>query len=230
MEPLYDGRVSLKIDQTIRGTWALPKHEMVGVGRLDEMGIHVPNSWAPSRLCRFIPYEMGWLVQLGRAQGRIDNKYLGAMVFPRRSVIALQAGRTLLSFPELDKQVRLVVVIGAGASDGHSVAQDGAAHVGAVRRTSYAVDRVELSPKQRRYAAVAFEHLLKRTAVPKNIVAVAAEKLGDSPGNVNMTLARIRNEVNKERWLNLETTDHLGTYLVLLSRNITWEDLPPELQ
>ena len=39
-------------------------------------------------------------------------------------------------------------------------------------------------------------------------------------------MASTRKKVNNERWLNLQTTDQLGHYLVRLTRNVTWEDLP----
>lgn len=230
MEPLYDGRVGLFVSDAVRGTWALPKHEMVGVGRLPGLGIHVPDSWVPSRLCRFIPYEMGWLVQLGRAQAEVKNKHLGKIAFPRRSIVALQAGRTLISFPELDDNVRLPVIIGAGEADGHPVAEDRSETDRVAQWTSYGAARAQLTDHQRTVAAVAFEHLIKRTSAPENIAAAAAAKLGSNEGAVKKVLTEVRRKVNDERWLNLRTTEHLGTYLVLLSRNLTWSDLPAQFQ
>ena len=231
MEPLYDGRVSLKVGDTIRGTWALPKWENVSVGRLPGAGIHVPNSWVPSRLCRFIPYEMGWLVQLGRARGRVASKYLGDITFRARTIVALQPGKTLLSFPELDDVCSLAVTIGAEQADGLAVAHDQARVDEDAARTSYAVGRIELTDSQRRVLAVAFEHLIKRRPVPTNVAEAAASKLvGKSKQAVQNVISDTIKKVNKERWLNLQTTDQLGHYLVNLSRNLTWDDLPPELR
>lgn len=230
MEPLYDGRVSLKVGDTVRGTWALPKWENVSVGRLPGAGVHVPNSWVPSRLCRFIPYEMGWLVQLGRARGRVANKYLGDITFGARTVVALQPGKTLVSFPELDDDCKLVVSIGADQAEGLALAQDQPDVDEAVARTSYAAGRVELPESHRRVLAVAYEHLIKRHPAPPNVAATAAPRLDMSEQAVKNVITKTRKKVNDERWLNLATTEQLGHYLVRLSRNLTWDDLPPEFR
>ena len=230
MEPLYDGRVRLKVGDTVRGTWALPKWENVSVGRLPGAGIPVPNSWVPSRLCRFIPYELGWLVQLGRARGRVTNKYLGDFTFPARTIVALQPGRTLLSFPELDDNCLLAVTIGADQADGLAVAQDHRGVDEEVARTSYAARRVELPASHRRVLAVAYEHLLKRGVAPANVAKTAASRLDMSEQAVKNVIDKTKKRVNEERWLNLDTTEQLGHYLVHLSRNLTWVDLPEELR
>lgn len=230
MEPIYEGRVSLKVGDTVRGTWALPKWENVSVGRLPGAGIHIPDSWVPSRLSRFIPYEMGWLVQLGRARGRVSNKYLGDMTFRARTVVALQPGKTLIAFPELDDDCKLVVWIGADQADGLAVAHDLTGADEEVVRTSYAAGRVELPDSHRRVLAVAYAHLLQRRPAPANVAAAAASKLGISEQAVKNVITKTKKRVNDERWLNLDTTDQLGHYLVHLSRNLTWEDLPSELR
>lgn len=230
MEPLYDGSVHLKVGDTVRGTWALPKWENVSVGRLPGAGIHVPDSWVPSRLCRFIPYEMGWLVQLGRARGRVANKYLGVITFPARTIVALQPGRTLFSFPELDDNCLLAVVIGADQGEGLAVAQDDRGVDEEAARTSYAAGRVELPDSHRRVLAVAYEHLLKRRPAPPNVAKAAAPKLGMSEQAVKNVIDKTKRRVNDERWLNLDTTEQLGHYLVHLSRNLMWEDLPEEFR
>lgn len=230
MEPLYDGRVSLKVGDTVRGTWALPKWENVSVGRMPGAGIHIANSWVPSRLCRFMPYESGWLVQLGRARGHVANKYLGEITFRGRAVVALQPGRSLISFPELDDHCRLAVVIGANQAEDLEVAQDHRGVDDGVPRTLYAAARVELPDSHRRVLAVAFEHLLRRNPVPTNVAATAAPRLGMSEQAVKNVFSETRKKINNERWLNLETTEQLGHYLVHLSRNLTWSDVPPELR
>lgn len=231
MQPLYDGRVGLKVGDTVRGTWALPAWENVAVGRLPGAGIHVPSSWVPSRLCRFIPYELGWLVQLGRARGRVVNKYVGDITFPARTIVALQAGRTLVSFPELDDFLLLAVTIGAGQADGLEVAQDADVEEPGVPRTSYAAERVVLSDSDRRVLAVTFEHLLKRRPAPTNVAATAATKLPDKTEQaVKNVIVRVMKKINDERWLNLSKSEQLGHYVVHLSRNLTWDDLPPALR
>ena len=230
MEPLYDGRVSLNVGDTVAGPWALPKWENVSVGRLPGAGIHVPNSWVPSRLCRFMPYERGWLVQLGRARGRFANKYLGDITFRARTVVALQPGTTLISFPELDDHCKLLVTIGADQAEGLEVVQDQLGSEEEVARTSYAAGRVDLPDSHRRVLAVAFEHLLQRRPAPANVAATAASRLGMSEQAVKNVIAKTKKRVNEERWLNLDTTEQLGHYLANLSRNLTWNDLPPEFR
>lgn len=232
MEPIFDGRLTLKITDTVRGTWALPKWENVSVGRLPAAGLVLPESWVPTRLCRFMPYELGWLVQVGRARVEVRNKYLGKVIFPARSVVALQPGRTGLHFPELDDFCALGVVIGAGQAEGLQVLQDGAdLEVEPRRRTQYAVDRIEMPDSHRMILAVAFRHLMVREqAPPANVALAAAQRLGKSEQAVKNVMVSVRKKVNAERWLNLQTTDQLGHYLVRLTRNVAWDDLPPQLR
>lgn len=229
-EPLYGGRVGVKVGDSVVGTWALPTWEHVSVGRLPRSGIHLGNSWVPSRLCRFLPWEQGWLVQLGRARAAVRSKYLDDVTFRRRSIVALQPGRSRISFPELDDHLQLLVVIGAGQGEGLAVAQDQRELEEETGRTAYAASRVELTDKQRRVVAVTFRHLMVREPTPPNLAAAAAARLGMSEASVKVMLGSVREKVNKERWLDLEKNDQLGHYLVQLTRTITWADLPPELQ
>lgn len=106
-EPLYEGRVGLKVADTVRGAWALPAYEHVSVGRLPGAGIHIPDSWVPSRLCRFLPYEQGWLVQLGRARATVSSKFLDGVTFRARTIVALQPGQSLIAFPVAENAVRI---------------------------------------------------------------------------------------------------------------------------
>jgi hypothetical protein len=227
MEPLFDGRVTLKVADNVLGTWALPKWENVSVGRLPAAGLHIRESWVPTRLCRFMPYELGWLVQIGRARVEVRNKYLGMVVFPARSVVALQPGRSRLLFPELDDNCMLGVVIGAGEGEGLPALKDGEdLDVEPRRRTAYAVDRIEMPDSHRTILAVAFQHLMVRAEPPGNIALAAARRLGKSEQVVKNVMTSTRKKINNERWLNLQTTDQLGHYLVRLTRNVTWEDVP----
>lgn len=233
-ESLYEGRVGLKVADTVRGKWALPTGERVSVGRVQRAGIHVPDLWVPSRLCRFLPYEQGWLVQLGRARAMVHSKYLDDVTFRGRTVVALQPGRSLLSFPELDDYLRIAVVIGPDQSAGLPVAQDaGEAAEQAEERgssTSYHGANAALTPKQRQVLAVTFLHLMSEEPNPPNLAAAAATRLGTSEANVKVTLGAVRKKVNDERWMNLEKNDQLGHYLVRLTRTITRDDLPPHLR
>ncbi|WP_299926126.1 hypothetical protein [uncultured Nocardioides sp.] len=223
--------MTLKVADTVRGTWALPKWENVSVGRLPAAGLRIEDSWVPARLCRFMPYELGWLVQVGRARVEVQNKYLGRVVFPARSVVALQPGRSRLLFPELDDYCMLGVVIGAGEAEGLPVLEDGDdLGVEPRRRTAYAVDRIEMPDSHRAILAVAFQHLMVRAESPGNIALAAAQRLGKSEQAVKNVMASTRKKVNNERWLNLQTTDQLGHYLVRLTRNVTWEDVPVPLR
>lgn len=229
-QPLYGGLVALKVGDSVVGSWALPSWDHVSVGRLPRSGIHIANSWVPSRLCRFLPWEQGWLVQLGRARAVVRSKYLDDVTFRRRSIVALQPGRSRISFPELDDHLQLLVVIGAGQGEGLPVAEDQRDLAEETGRTAYAAAHVDLTELQRRTVAVTFRHLMVREPTPANLAATAAARLGTTSANVTMTLQAVRSKVNKERWLNLEKNDQLGHYLVQLTRTITWDDLPPELQ
>ncbi len=228
--PLYEGRVGLKVADRVRGAWALPAYERVSVGRLPGVGIHIPDSWVPSRLCRFLPYEQGWLVQLGRARATVRSKYLEDVTFRARTIVALQPGRSLLSFPELDDYVRIAVVIGADQGAGLPVAQDVRGREETEFRTVYPGAEADLTPQQRRVLAVAFLHLMTEQPPPANLAAAAAARLGTTEANVKVTLGTVRKKVNAERWMNLEKNDQVGHYLVRLTRTITLADVPPELQ
>lgn len=230
MEPMYDGRVSLKVKDTVKGTWALPRWDNVSVGRLPSAGLHIPNSWVPTRLCRFIPYERGWLLQLGRARGRVENKYVGDHVFAARSIVALQAGRTRVTFPELDDLCQLGVVIGEGQAAGLPEVLDSPDEEGEEFRTRYAARRLTLPDSQRQVIAVTFLHLLARQPTPSNLALAAAKRLGKSEQAVKNAIVSVRDKVNGERWLHLKTTDQLGHYLVQLSGEITLDDLPPDIR
>lgn len=229
MEPLYEGRVRVTVADAVTGTWALPQWENVSVGRLPSAGIHVPDPWVPQRLCRFLPYEQGWLVQLGRARGRVSNKHLGDIVFNARAVVALQPGRAIVSFPELDDLCRLDVTIGATQGQDVPLAQDHAGQDGPGTGTQYAVAELQLAPSHRVVLAVAFEHLLTGGRAPVNIAAAAATKLGKSEQAVQNVFTSTKKKVNLERWLNLHTTAQLGHYLVHLTRTLSVQDLPADL-
>ena len=228
---MYGGRIGLKVADTVRGAWALPAYEHVSVGRLPGAGIHVPDSWVPSRLCRFLPYEQGWLVQLGRARATVRSKYLDDVTFRARTIVALQPGQSLLAFPELDDYLRIAVVIGAGQGEGLTVASDTRDERESHDfRTVYRGAGADFTLKQRQVLAVTFHHLMTEQPAPANLAAAAAAKLGTTEANVKMTLGAVRKKVNEERWMNLERNDQLGYYLVHLSRAITPADLPPQLQ
>ena len=119
------GRVTLKYRDTVRGPWQIPRWEVLSVGRTHGYGLHLPNSWVPSKLCRFLPWEQGWVVQVGpRPRMRVQDPYVGDHTFDRAALVALQEGECLLSFPELDDFVQLGVVIGPDAAGGLPLAED----------------------------------------------------------------------------------------------------------
>lgn len=229
MQPLYDGRVTAKLGDTVLGTWALPSWEQASVGRLPGSGLHLPHSWVPSRLCRFLPWEQGWLVQIGRARMRVRSKHLGDLTFRARAVVALQPGQSVLSFPELDDHCLLGVVIGTGEAEGLEVLADGD-QARVASPTAYAADRVEMPDSHRQVLAVVFHHLMTGEARPDNVALAAAERLGKSEQAVKNVITKTRDKVNAERWLNLQTTSQLGHYLVHLSRNLSPADLPPGME
>jgi hypothetical protein len=228
VEPVYEGRVSLKVADAKPQTWALNKWDAVSVGRDPSSGLHIARSWVPSRLCRFVPFDRGWVVQLGRARGRVRNRYVGDHVFGARSVVALQAGRTLLDFPELDDVCQLGIVIGAGEAAGLEIIADSRPRDEvAEQRTAYAAGRIDLPESHRQLLAVAYLHLLLDQPAPKNLSLTAGQRLGKGEQAVTNVITKTRKKVNLERWLDLRNADQLGHYLVHLSRNLTLQDLPP---
>lgn len=231
MEQLFEGRVRLRVkDYTPQGPWALPVDEPVSVGRLASAGLHIPNSWVPSRLCRFMPYDRGWVVQLGRPRATVANKYIGQHTFGSRAMVALQPGRSLIHFPELDDGLLLAVTIGAGEAEGLDVLRDGERRVESEMRTRYAAARVEISDAHREVLAVTYRYLLTRGAKPDNVALAAGQVLGMSEQAVKNVLTKTRQKVNLERWLDLRDADHLGHYLCRLTRTISYDDLPEALR
>ncbi|WP_460793336.1 hypothetical protein [Nocardioides pacificus] len=226
-ERLFEGRVSLKIADVVRGTWALPPWEPASAGRMPSAGLHIPEKWVPSRLCRFIPYDRGWVVQLGRPRATVASRYIGKHTFGSRAMVALQPGRALMSFPELDDHLYLHVVIGAGEAEGLDVLQDVPGPREEGQRTAYAVSHVDIPEAHRQVLAVAYLHLLTRQPKPTNVALSASQRLGKSEQAVKNVIIKTRDRVNRERWLDLRDTDHLGHYLVRLTRTITLDDLPP---
>ncbi|MFC6154804.1 hypothetical protein [Nocardioides yefusunii] len=233
MDEQFEARVALRISKEVRGQWALPVDENVSVGRLPTAGLHVGDSWVPSRLCRFIPFERGWVLQLGRPRALVANKYLGQHTFRGRAAVALQPGTSIIHFPELDDELYLRVTIGAGQAEGLTVLHDlPAQREGTYDRTSgrYAIDQVVLTDNQRLVLAVTYRHLLVRAATPDNVAKAAAQALGKSEQAVKNTLTDVRRKVNRERWLHLQDTEHLGQYLCRLTHTITMADLPEQFR
>src|SRR5690606_21296643 len=144
--------------------------------------------------------------------------------------IALQPGRALLTFPELDDHLYLKVVIGAGEAEGLPVLQDSPGPREEGLRTSYAVSHVDIPDSHRQVLAVTYLHLLTRQPKPDNVALAAAQRLGKSEQAVKNVLTKTRDRVNRERWLDLRDADHLGHYLVRLTRTVSLADLPPDLR
>lgn len=98
-------------------------------------------------------------------------------------------------------------------------------------QTAYAVEGVVLTPKQKQYVAVAFQHLFTHEPAPVNFAATAAPHLGVQPQVVMNTLGKIRDRINKERWgPKLESHELVAHYLIKLTRTVTETDLPPSLR
>jgi hypothetical protein len=163
---------------------------------------------------------------------RVEDRYIGDHVFERRSMVALQEGRTRLSFPELDDFCELVVVIGPGAAQDFPEPRESVVEDQPRIGTEYAARRVVLTVKQRQIVATTFAHLINGDPKPGNLAAAAAAKLpGTSEQAVKNALGKVRDKVNLERWgPAIESYDSLGHYLVQLTRNVTWEDLPEHLR
>ena len=98
-------------------------------------------------------------------------------------------------------------------------------------RTRYAAGRLTLTPNQRLVVAASFAYLIKGEKKPANLASAAAVLTGKGEAAVVKTLIKVRDRVNAEKWgPKLESYEHLGHYLVHLTRSIGWEDLPRELQ
>ena len=226
-----EARVTLKFKDGTQGPWQLPRWEMLSVGRTHGYGLHLPNSWVPSKLCRFLPWDQGWVVQVGpRARMRVQDEYVGDHVFERRAMVALQEGKMLLSFPELDDYCQLGLVIGLGTGVSLPVLHDSEV-LERPSGTRYAGAAVALTPAQRTIVATTFAYLLKGEPKPVNITATAATECGKSEQVIKNNLGKVREKVNRERWgPKLKSYEDLGHYLIHLTRTISWADLPGHLR
>lgn len=226
----FQCRLSVKVDDQVRGPWAAPQHESLTLGRVPHAGLHFGDDWVPSRLGRLVPFDRGWVLQLGRSRAVVGSKYIGEHVFRGRAMVALQPGRSVVHFLDLDRDLKLSVTIGGDAAEGLEELHD-AAERDPVRNpgTVYAGHEVELTDHQRAVLAVAYRHLIERTPKPVNVTKHAAHVLGKSEQSVKNTLADIRRKVNRERWLDLRDTEHLGFYLTRVTRAITLADLPDHI-
>jgi hypothetical protein len=227
-----EARVTLKFKDGTQGPWHLPRWEMLSVGRTHGYGLHLPNSWVPSKLCRFLPWDQGWVVQVGpRARMRVQDEYVGDHVFERRAMVAIQEGEMLLSFPELDDYCQLGLVIGLGAGDSLPMLHDSDILERPGGGTRYAGAAVAITPAQRTIVATTFAYLLKGEPKPVNITATAATECGKSEQVIKNNLGKVRDKVNRERWgPKLKSYEDLGHYLIHLTRTISWEDLPEHLR
>lgn len=227
----FECQLSALVDDQVRGPWAAPQHESLTLGRVPHAGLHFGNSWVPSRLGRLVPFDRGWVLQLGRSRATVVNKYVGQHVFRGRAMVALQPGRTLVHFLDLDRELRLRVVIGADVAEGleelHN-APERDPHRNP--ETVYAGHDVELTDHQRAVLAVAYRHLIERSPKPANVVKHTAQTLGKSEQSIKNALTDVRQKVNRERWLDLRDAEHLGYYLTRVTRAITLADLPDHLR
>lgn len=233
VEEELQARVTLKLADGKRGPFGVPRWDVMSVGRTQGYALHIPNRWVPNKLCRFLPYDLGWVVQVGpRARMRVDDGgQVGSHVFDRGAVVALQQGRALLSFPELDDHCALGVVIGADAAAGLEELHDTFIDEHPRSPTAYAARAVVMTPKQRQVVATTFAYLLLGTKKPVNITASAAAALGQNEQAIKSALGKVRAKVNAERWgPDLESYEQLGHYLIHLTRNVTWDDLPEDLR
>lgn len=227
-------RLWLRLADEQSGPWSLPPDEAVSVGRAPSSGLRLPRSWVPRGLCRLVPTGLGWLVQVGpRARARVQNDFVGDHVFDRLALVALQPGKSVITFPELDDlcQLGIRIVEPALENEANGLApalelRDRPDKDERARGTIYAVRRVAMTRTQRQRAAVTFRHLLCGEPAPKNLTQTAAAALGISEQALKNSLGDLRDKVNEERWLNLSTYEQLGHYLCHLSRNLQCSDLP----
>lgn len=94
MDEQLEARVQVRLADGKLPWQALPRWGTVSVGRTPGYGLFLPNSWVPRRLCRFLPSQHGWLVQVGpRARMRVQGDHL----FNRRAMVALPAAQPAVS-------------------------------------------------------------------------------------------------------------------------------------
>lgn len=146
-------------------------------------------------------------------------------------MVALQEGKTLLSFPELDDYCQLGVVIAPVAGGALPTLHDEGIEERERVGTAYAAANVVMTPLQRSIVAITFAYLIKGEPKPANLTETAAARSRRSEQAVKNALGKVRDKVNLERWgPKLETYEQLGHYLVHLTRTISWADLPEHLQ
>ena len=105
----------------------------------------IPDEWVPRGLARFVPIELGWVVQNGpRARMRIQSPFIGDIVVAPGAVVAVQTGRSLLSWPELDDTCQLGLVIGEHTADALQELENGRPTEPSAVGTDYAVHHVEI--------------------------------------------------------------------------------------
>lgn len=220
-------RVSALVGTAKRGPWALSPYGEVWVGRSEGSGLRLREAWVPRALARFVPMQLGWLVQNGsRARMRVQNDYLGDALTAPGSLVALQAGRSKLSWPELDDTCQLGLVIGEGVAEGLPELENGRPADSSTVGTDYAVHHVEIKPAVRETMAVVFAHLLTGEPKPANLALAASKRLGRSEQAIKNVTKALRDQINEERWLNLQTLDQLGHYLIGTTRTLSQDDLP----
>lgn len=160
-ETSLECRVTLRVADETRGPWALPQWDELRVGRAEGAGLRIPEGWVPRGLVRFLPVEPGWVMHNGpRARVRVRNEYVGDVYFAPKALVALQEGRTLISWPELDDTCQLGVVIGHDAAGGLRTLENGSSGADESVGTDYAARNMEFQPQVRQMLAVLFSHLL----------------------------------------------------------------------
>lgn len=226
------GRVTVRVADSNVGTFALPTWGTASVGRTDGYAFQIPHSWAPQKVCRFMPIEFGWVVQVGPTpRMEVQDKYVGKHVFNSRSMVVLQPGQSYMTFPELDDHIKLGVVISLDAAEGLEEIRDREVEDAERVGTSYAVSRVSLTQGQRTAVAATCAYMLTGAPKPTNLTATAAVACGRSEAAIKKDLGKVINKVNAERWgPKLKSYEQLGVYLTQTSRFLTLEDVPQSLR
>lgn len=226
-------RIGLYGEPQLRSPWAVPHGTELRIGRDERSALHIPETWVPHALARFLPGPTSdtWLLQNGsRARLRVQDAFVDVHEFGPRAMIVLQSGSTQVSWPELDDECRIGITIASGAAAGLEPL-DEARTTSPIDRearvpTEFAADDFDLTPGQRVTLAVLFAHLILGTPKPANLAAAAGAALGRSASAVTVQAASVRARLNKDRWLELVDTEQLGHYLVNTARALTLADLP----
>jgi hypothetical protein len=220
------------------GPGYVPSDVPVRLGRATRRGIRLDDPHAPRDLATLQPMDGDWLLRLGPSgAAAVDNVWVKA-TFASGAVLGLPRGVTDVHWPGFNTEIRLRLHVGASGkglprlgSDPEQL--DPGRYAGTLFEPVHAGRPLTLTERQRRVAALTFQHLLDPAKPrPRNLLQAAALAVGNdesrtvSEAAVKQVLYRIRDRVNDGRGNPFTGLDPLGEYLVIQAGLITDDDLP----